>query len=112
MSVDRHDLQTQVTVAGNIVPRRRTLFLPPFNGYVNKIFVKLGERVPSGAPIVSFTQSLKGIGEEEFPMRAPFAGRVTQILRNEGEYLEQGKENNGILRLDDDSVLFCLLRRA
>jgi HlyD family secretion protein len=68
--------------------------------------VKLGDVVTAGAPIVSLTQSLRGDGEEVYPMRSPFAGRVTQVLRQEGEYVEQGKENNGIVRIDDQSHLF------
>jgi multidrug efflux pump subunit AcrA (membrane-fusion protein) len=57
---------------------------------------------------VSLAQSLKGSAEEVFPMRAPFAGTVVQVLKTEGEYVDQSSTPSGssIVRIDDLSHLF------
>jgi biotin carboxyl carrier protein len=102
----KQDLMAKVTVAGVIIPNRRTLFTPPYSGYIRKIFVGLGEEVKEGTPILSLTSTMRGLAEENFPMRAPFPGRVVQVLKTEGEYVETAKEGNGILRIDDVTHLF------
>src|SRR5438309_1165925 len=90
--VKRIDLVQQVTVSGTIIPNRRTMFTPPYNGYVKKIFVDLGSEVKAGSPVVSLSQSLRGEDDAK-PLRAPFSGTVVQVLKTEGEYVEQSKEN-------------------
>src|SRR4051794_29170910 len=62
-TVKRADLLRQVTVAGTVVPARRTVFTPPYNSYVRKLYVKLGDPVKAGDPIVSLAQSLRGEAE-------------------------------------------------
>ncbi len=106
--VERKDLIQRVTVAGNIIPARKSVISAPYNAYIKKIHVKLGEKVPEGAPLVSFVQSLRGIAEESFPMRAPFSGQVVQVLRTDGEYVETGKDASPVLRMDDLSRLYVV----
>lgn len=104
--ISRQDLTQQITVAGNVAPLRKTIISPPYNAYVKRIYVKIGETVKAGAPIVSLTQSLRAIGEPEYPLRAPFAGTVVQVPKSEGEYVDMNKEGNLLVRIDDLSQLF------
>lgn len=104
--VHKTGLVQRVTVAGTVLPNRRTVFLPPYNAYIRKLFVKIGDEVKAGDPVVSLAQSLRSSSEENYPLRAPFNGTVVQVLKTEGEYLEQGKDNNAIARIDDLSRLF------
>lgn len=106
-SVTRRDLLTKVTVAGTILPHKRTVFTPPYNGYIRRLFVKIGEDVKAGAPVMSLSQTPRG-NDEEYPLRAPFAGTVVQVMKAEGEYVEIKTENNTIVRIDDLSRLFIV----
>lgn len=105
--VERRDLLQRVTIAGAIVPLRRTVITAPYNGYVKKLFVKVGDKVKMGDPIVSVVQSLVA-GDEVFPLRSPLNGTVVQIERSEGEYVKEGDETNFILRIDDTDKLFVV----
>lgn len=108
--VERADLVQQVTIAGTVNPNRKTLISASYAGYVRKVYVKIGQKVRAGDPIVSLGQSLKGSSNEEiFPMRAPFDGTVVQILRTEGEYVDpQSQQGNGpaLVRIDDLTQTF------
>ncbi len=104
--VKRTDLIQQVTVAGLLTPNRRSVLTPPYPGYVEKIFVSIGQHVKKGDPIVTLVQTLTGAREEAYPMRAPFDGIVSQILKTEGEYVEPAKDDNGLVRIDDLTRLF------
>jgi multidrug efflux pump subunit AcrA (membrane-fusion protein) len=104
--VERADLFQQVTVAGMVAPLRRTLVNPPFSAYVRKLYVKLGDYVKQGDPLVTLTPSLRDHAEDAFPLRAPFSGRVVQVLHSEGEYVEEKKDNSPLLRIDDLNQLF------
>ena len=106
-TVTRGDLVQKVTIAGSVNPNRKTVITAPYNGYVRKIFVQIGQHVKEGDPIVSLAQSLKGSVEEIYPMRAPFSGTVVQVLKTEGEYVEQtNSQANGLVRIDDLSRMF------
>lgn len=100
-TVTRQDLSTKITVAGTCLPFRRTMFTPPYNAYIRKIHVKLGDDVRANDPVVTLTQTSRGAGEDVYPLRAPFAGRVVQVLKTEGEYVEANKDNSGMVRIDD-----------
>lgn len=100
-TVARADLVQRVTIAGKVTPLRQTLVTPPYNGYVQKLYVKVGQAVALNAPIVSLTQSLRGASEDVFPLRSPFSGTVTQLNKSEGEYVETGNKENFIARIDD-----------
>lgn len=103
--VVRKDITQLVTLTGTIVPNRKTVFSPPFPGYVRKIYVNIGDTVRAGAPIVSVSQSLSMSGEDSFPMRAPFAGTVVQVPVAEGQFVDP-KNSAGMVRIDDISQLF------
>ncbi|NUM88740.1 MAG: efflux RND transporter periplasmic adaptor subunit [Bdellovibrionales bacterium] len=104
-TVERSDLIQKVTVAGNVVPFRYSLITAPYNGYVKKLYVSVGDRVTSGAPLVSVAQSLQSV-EQVYPLRAPFTGIVSQVMRVEGEFVRQDDTSSYILRLDDFSRMY------
>lgn len=105
--VHRQDLLQKVTVAGNIFPNKKTIFTAPYAGYVHKIYVKQGEFVKANTPVVSLVQTLHG-REDVYPMRAPYDGTVVQVLKTEGEYVDQGKDNP-IVRIDDLTRFFVVV---
>jgi HlyD family secretion protein len=107
--VKRGDIVQRATIAGTTIPNRKTIIAAPYNGYVRKIYVHIGDKVKAGDPIVSIAQSLRGSGEDPYPLRAPFAGTVVQVLKTEGEYVEQGTGATGssaLVRIDDLSQIF------
>ncbi len=105
--VERGDLVQRVTIAGTVAPNRRTVISAPYNGYVRKIFVTMGQKLKAGDPVVSVAPSLTGNLDEVYPMRVPFAGTVVQILKTEGEYVDQNnREMNQLVRIDDLDKLF------
>jgi multidrug efflux pump subunit AcrA (membrane-fusion protein) len=105
--IHRQDLVQRVTVAGTIIPKKRTVIVPPYTGYIKKIYVKVGDLVRMGDPIVSVVQSLASAAEV-YPIRAPFPGSVVQVLRSDGEYVEEKSDNNVIVRIDDLSSLLVI----
>ena len=104
--VTRADLIQRVTIAGSVSPNRKTLISAPYNGYVRKIFVQVADKVHTGDPIVSLAQSLHGSAEDVYPLRAPFTGTVVQVLRQEGEFVEQTGGSNAMVRIDDLTRIF------
>ena len=105
-TVVRSDLIKRITVSGNVVPKRKTLISAPYNGYIKKIYVSLGQAVKAGEPLVTIVKSLQ-IAEKEYPLRAPYDGIVVLIPKSEGEYVATGSdEKNFILRIDDLSQLY------
>lgn len=106
--VKRQDLTQRVTISGQVWPKHRLDIKPPFNGYIAKLYVKIGDHLKRGDPIVTFSPSLSN-GEVNFPIRAGFDGVVTQTLRTEGEYVtETGDLNLLVVRVEDLSDLFVL----
>lgn len=101
----RQDLVQRVTIAGTLASRRRTLVAAPYNGYVKQLFVKVGDKVKPGQPLVSVAQSLQS-SEPVFPLRAPYEGTVMHIQKHEGEYVKENDAQEFILRLDDLSRLY------
>lgn len=102
--VIRSDLIQRVTIAGNVVPNRKTVISAPYPGYIKKIFVRIGQQVRAGDPIVTLAQSLRGNEDESFPLRAPFPGTVVLVLRTEGEYVDLSggqTTGNALVRIDD-----------
>ncbi len=104
-TAQKRDIESKVTTAGTIIPNRRTLFTPPYNGYVKKLHVKLGDQVKEGSPVVTVAQTLRGSFDEANPLRAPFTGTVTQVLRSEGEWVEANLQS-AMVRMDDTTRLF------
>ncbi len=106
-TVQRKELLQQVSITGQLVAKRRLDVKPRFPGYIVRLYVKVGDRLKVGDPIVTFSPSLGG-NELNYPVRAPFAGTVTQVLRAEGEYLVDTGEQNLVARLEDLSELSIL----
>jgi multidrug efflux pump subunit AcrA (membrane-fusion protein) len=104
-SVVKQDLVQRVTIAGTIVSRRRTLVPGPYAGYIKQLFVKVGDKVKTGQPLVSVVQSLQS-SEPVFPLRAPYEGTVMHVQKHEGEYVKEGDTSDYILRLDDIGQLY------
>lgn len=106
-TVKRQDLTQRVTISGVLWPKKRLDIKPPFNGYIEKIFVKIGDKVKVGTPLITFSPSL-GKGETNFPVRSAFDGVVSQIIKTEGEYVTESGNQNLILRVEDVSDLYVL----
>lgn len=106
-SVTRGDVLQRVTVAGAIAPNKRSIITAPFRGYVQKLYVKLGQQVKEGQPLFSLSESLAS-PENNHPIRAPFSGTVVQVLKSEGEYVKDNDLSDFVLRVDDFSKFFVL----
>lgn len=105
--VQRGDLIQRVTVPGSIEPAKRTLISAQYSGYIQKLFVKVGDKVKMNDPIVIVTQSLQNL-EKAYPLRSPMNGTVVQVDRTEGEYVkDMGGVGEGVIaRIDDISKLY------
>ncbi len=103
--VQKGELLQRVTIAGVIEALKTTVVTAPYDGYVQKIFVKIGDKVKSGDPLVSITQSLQAT-ESVYPIRAPFSGTIVQVLKTEGQFVKQGDTKDFLIRLDDISKLY------
>lgn len=101
------DIIQRVTIAGTVIPNRRTIVAAPYSGYVRKVFVKIGQTVKPGDPVVSITQSLQS-SDPVFPLRAPFSGTVVQVEKSEGEYVKEGDPKEFIVRIDDLTKIFIV----
>ena len=105
--VKKMDLIQRVTIAGIVIPKRKTVIMAPYNGYIKNLYVKMGEQVKKGDPIVSVVQSLQST-DTVYPLRAPFPGKVVQVEKSEGEYVKEGDIKDFIVRIDDLSSLNVL----
>lgn len=105
--VEKGELVQRVTVAGTVIPNRKTLITAPYSGYVKQLFVKIGDQLKKSDPIISVVQSLQSV-DPVFPLRAPFSGTVVQINKTEGEYVKEGDPNEFMVRIDDLTRLFVL----
>ncbi len=105
-TVKKGEILQRVTIAGTIEALKSTQVTAPYDGYVQKIFVKIGDKVRANDPVVSISTTLQST-EAVFPIRAPFTGTVVQILKTEGQFVRQGTSNTDyLLRIDDVSRLF------
>lgn len=100
------DITSRITASGWIRPLRRTEIKPPYDGYVKKLYVKIGDVVKPGDPLISVAESLENSAEAVFPLRAPFPGTVVHVLCSEGQYVESKATDNVLIRVDDLSTLF------
>ncbi|MBF0208978.1 MAG: HlyD family efflux transporter periplasmic adaptor subunit [Oligoflexia bacterium] len=99
--VVREDLVQKVTISGVIQPKRKTVIVAPYDGYVGKLLVKIGDKVRSAQPLLTIDPTLIGNKETVYPLLAPFAGTVVQIRKSEGEFVKQSDPTNYIMRIDD-----------
>lgn len=103
--VTKQDLVVRINLPGQIVPQKKSVMTAPYRGYVRKVFVKNGQRVREGDPVVSVATSLS-LAEPVHPLRAPFSGVVTQINKAEGEFASEGNVQDFLVRIDDISSLW------
>jgi len=107
--VKRGDLIQRVTVSGQVVPARRTVFIAPYSGYIQKVYVTVGQKVAKNDPVLSITSSLQS-PEAVYPIRAPFSGTVVGLNKMEGEYVTEKDTKDIIARIDDLSTYFVLAK--
>lgn len=87
--VERGDLEVRVTASGQVQSKRRTSINAPYAGFVQKLFVSLGETVKAGQPLVRVGESSEGASVlASFPMRAPFSGTVVELNVSEGQQVQ------------------------
>lgn len=101
--VSRADLTQVVTVAGKLQAARVAQIMPPYEGYVRKIYVDVGQKVKKGDPVLSVSTNLDE-SSGFFPMRSPFDGKVTEIAAREGQYVV-GKSSQAktLVQIEDTS---------
>lgn len=106
-TVQRRDVVQKISINGTIRGLRQTDVQAGYSGYVGKIYVGVGDRVSEGQQLVRITQTINQPLAEVYPIRAPFAGTITQILKREGEYLTaSGDSKAGVMVLSDMSQLW------
>lgn len=102
--VVKDEIIQKITLAGVIESKHSSIISAPYDGYVKKLFVRVGDKVKINDPLVSVMQSLVS-NENIFPIRAPISGTVVQILKNEGQSVPANNQTDYILRIDDLSNL-------
>jgi HlyD family secretion protein len=100
------DLEQRITVSGTLRGKRSAYITPSYIGYVRDLRVQLGDRVKEGQPLVRISQAIDQPLNQVYPIRSPFAGVVTQVLRREGEFINEtsgstGVTSGSIMRIDD-----------
>lgn len=90
----------EITFSGIVTPIRQAKIVAPYSGYIKKLYVKIGQAVQKGDPIVSITESLH-TDEKVYPMRAPYQGTVVSVPYVEGEFVRKGDAANPVVRIDD-----------
>jgi multidrug efflux pump subunit AcrA (membrane-fusion protein) len=101
------DLEQRIAVSGTLRGKRSSYITPAYSGYVTDLRVKLGDKVKENDPLVRIAQTVDQPHAQIFPIRAPFAGVVTQVLKSAGEYVtssasySSGVSDSSVLRLDD-----------
>lgn len=103
--VERGDLIQRATISGTVTPLRKTVITAPYLGYIRKMYVTLGQDVKSGDPIASVGATLLG-NDTVYPLRSPFAGKVVQVNKAEGELVKASDESDFIVRIDDVSKMY------
>lgn len=105
VKVTKKKFQKTVVMNGNLEPIRKTIIVAPFNGFIRKVHVKVGQLVKAGDPVVTLTQTMSG-AEPIHPIRTGISGRVMQIMHMEGEFMKADDAQNFILRIDDQSQYY------
>jgi multidrug efflux pump subunit AcrA (membrane-fusion protein) len=101
-TVSRGDVVQRVTMIGTIKPQRSLVVQTPYKGFVRKIYVKIGDQVKRGAPLITIAQSTDQPDSELFPIRSTLDGVVSQVQATEGEsVVESSSFDAYLLRVDD-----------
>ena len=98
--VKRMDLNEKISIVGNVEPEKKTIITAPFNGYVQKMYVKIGDKVKKNAPIVSLRETLQSFNQFYYPIRAPFSGTTVHVLKEEGEFVTKNNVEDYLVRID------------
>ena len=104
-TVQRTDLVHQIGVPGTVEPEKKIIITAPYDGYVQKLYVKIGDQVEQNVPIVSFTESLQSY-DTVHPLRVPFAGTVVDVLKKEGEFVQRHNTEQYLVRIDQLDKLY------
>jgi len=107
--IKKSTLTQRVTLSGKVVPKKRAVITAPYDGYVKRIYVKVGDLIQAGSPIVSVVPSLQS-NENVYPLRSPFSGQVVQIQKTEGEFVRKGDSTDFMVLIDDLTSLFILAK--
>ena len=96
-----------VSMNGMIHSKREILVMPPYDGYVEEIYVKQGDIVAKNTPLVKIARNLL-LTEQVHPLRAPYAGVITIINRANGQFVQQAgsRGTDFVLKIEDLSELF------
>lgn len=105
------NIEQRITVSGVLRGKRSAYITPSYIGYVTDLKVKVGDRVKEGQPIVRIAQTMDQPLDQIYPLRAPFAGVVTQVLKREGEFINETSgstsvTNGSLVRVDDLSEVW------
>lgn len=103
--VERGDVEVTVTLSGAVKPFRSTVLAAPYTGYLRKLYVKVGDRVKQGDPLIGFSANLSN-QEQIFPIRAAYPGLISQVLKLDGDYISSTGTDSKILKLEDTSSLY------
>jgi len=102
-TVAKQNLTQIVTVAGKLEAAKIASILAPYDGYIRKIYVEVGQKIKKNDPVISLSTHLDD-NTPLFPMRAPFSGRVTDIAIKEGQYVTgQGQNSQTLVQIEDTS---------
>lgn len=99
--VKRQNVIQKVSLNGTIRGLRQSQLQTGYPGYIGKIYVKVGDKVKEGQPLVVVTQTVDQPLAEVFPIRAPFNGTITQILKRQGEYVTTSDDSKNLLVIND-----------
>lgn len=102
--VRKDSIIQKITFTGKVKPQRSSNITAPYKGYVQKIFVKVGQKVRKGDALVTITQTPIATAQA-YPIRSPFNGTVVQVHNAAGEYVED-KQDSPIIRVDDTNKFY------
>lgn len=104
--VKKNDIAVKATASGRIVSARSTTIKAPYTGFIQNVFVKVGDKVKRGDPLLAISEGVDEKGAQPFPMRAPFAGTVVEAAAQSGQQVEANKGGSSkeyLLRIEDCS---------
>lgn len=104
-TVQRVDLIHVISIPGTVEPEKKILITAPYDGYVQKLYVKIGDQIKQNAPIVSVAESLQSY-DAVYPLRVPFAGTVVDVLKKEGEFVQRNNTEQYLVRIDQLDKLY------
>jgi macrolide-specific efflux system membrane fusion protein len=104
IAVEKKTLKQTALLDGALHPNRQTIIYPAFPGYIQKIFVDVGQKVKAGHSLVSISEST--LRDPAHPLAAPFNGTVVHVAIKEGEYVTPTNPAGGLIKIDDLSHMY------